>query len=70
MRMFTRRLVFLSIRMQYLIPGVDKPVDAASQRFVRMRPPRLEKTAEGVTLSLPHIRLDKALQFLLGDRLK
>jgi predicted YcjX-like family ATPase len=47
-----------------------EPVDAASQRFVRMRPPRLERTAEGVTLSLPHIRLDKALQFLLGDRLQ
>ena len=38
-------------------------------RFVRFRPPRLEKTAEGVTLSLPHIRLDRALQFLIGDRL-
>jgi predicted YcjX-like family ATPase len=38
-------------------------------RFVRFRPPKLEKTAEGVTLSLPHIRLDRALQFLIGDRL-
>ncbi|MGB3388557.1 MAG: YcjX family protein [Pseudaminobacter sp.] len=38
-------------------------------RFVRFRPPRLEKTAEGITLSLPHIRLDRALQFLIGDRL-
>ncbi len=38
-------------------------------RFVRFRPPRLERTAEGVSLSLPHIRLDRALQFLLGDRL-
>jgi predicted YcjX-like family ATPase len=38
-------------------------------RFVRFRPPRLEKTAEGFTLSLPHIRLDRALQFLIGDRL-
>jgi uncharacterized protein len=38
-------------------------------RFVRFRPPRLERTAEGLTLSLPHIRLDRALQFLLGDRL-
>jgi hypothetical protein len=46
------------------------PADATGQRFVRMRPPRLERTAEGVTLSLPHIRLDKALQFLLGDRLQ
>jgi predicted YcjX-like family ATPase len=38
-------------------------------RFVRFRPPRLERTAEGVTLSLPHIRLDRALEFLIGDRL-
>lgn len=38
-------------------------------RFVRFRPPKLERTAEGVTLSLPHIRLDRALQFLIGDRL-
>jgi predicted YcjX-like family ATPase len=38
-------------------------------RFVRFRPPRLERSAEGLTLSLPHIRLDRALEFLLGDRL-
>ncbi len=38
--------------------------------FVRFRPPRLERTAEGLTLSLPHIRLDRTLQFLLGDRLQ
>ncbi|MEO9339156.1 YcjX family protein [Mesorhizobium sp. SB112] len=38
-------------------------------RFVRFRPPKLEKTAEGITLSLPHIRLDRAIQFLIGDHL-
>jgi predicted YcjX-like family ATPase len=38
-------------------------------RFVRFRPPKLERTAEGLTLSLPHIRLDRALEFLLGDKL-
>lgn len=38
-------------------------------RFVRFRPPKLERSTEGLTLSLPHIRLDRALQFLLGDRL-
>ncbi len=43
--------------------------DDPAIRFVRFRPPKLEKTAEGVTLSLPHIRLDRALQFLIGDRL-
>jgi uncharacterized protein len=38
-------------------------------RFVRFRPPKLERTAEGLSLSLPHIRLDRALEFLIGDRL-
>lgn len=42
---------------------------AGDLKFLRFRPPRLEKTAEGVTLSLPHIRLDRALEFLLGDYL-
>jgi len=41
----------------------------APLRFVRFRPPQLERTAEGLTLSLPHIRLDRALEFLIGDRL-
>jgi predicted YcjX-like family ATPase len=43
--------------------------DGASVRFVRFRPPRLEHDASGRSLSLPHIRLDRALQFLIGDRL-
>jgi uncharacterized protein len=38
-------------------------------RFVRFRPPEIERTAEGIALSLPHIRLDRALQFLFADRL-
>ncbi len=38
--------------------------------FVRFRPPKLDQTAEGLTLSLPHIRLDRALEFLLGDQLQ
>ncbi|MGD9740696.1 MAG: YcjX family protein [Bauldia sp.] len=42
---------------------------AAPVRFMRFRPPPLERTAEGLTLSLPHIRLDRALEYLLGDRL-
>lgn len=39
-------------------------------QFVRFRPPNLEKTSEGITLSLPHIRLDRAMEFLLGDKLR
>ncbi|MEL6751931.1 MAG: YcjX family protein [Pseudomonadota bacterium] len=49
---------------------LDAERAAGDLNFVRFRPPKLEKTAEGVTLSLPHIRLDRALEFLLGDKLK
>jgi predicted YcjX-like family ATPase len=38
----------------------------ADFRFLRFRPPRLEAT-DGGCASLPHIRMDRALQFLLGD---
>lgn len=47
----------------------DDGVAAGSLRFVRFRPPKLQHSPEGLTLSLPHIRLDRALEFLLGDRL-
>ncbi len=57
-------------RFLFEIPpaGVAEPL-VPDLNFVRFRPPALERTAEGVTLSLPHIRLDRALEFLLGDRL-
>ena len=37
-------------------------------RFLKFRPPFLEKDDAGAP-ALPHIRLDRALQFLIGDRL-
>jgi predicted YcjX-like family ATPase len=37
--------------------------------FVRFRPPQLETNDNHIAINLPHIRLDKALQFLLADRL-
>ena len=38
--------------------------------FLRFNPPaKLKKNAEGAAV-LPHIRLDGALEFLLGDRLR
>ena len=43
--------------------------EAIALRFLRFRPPHLEGTAEGLTLSLPHIRLDQTLEFLIGDKL-
>ena len=41
----------------------------ADYRFVRFRPPVAETGVDGRTLALPHIRLDRALEFLLGDEL-
>jgi predicted YcjX-like family ATPase len=53
----------------FLEPDKIANQKAAALEFVRFRPPALERTAEGLTLSLPHIRLDSALDYLLGDRL-
>jgi uncharacterized protein len=41
----------------------------ADYRFLRFRPPPLEREGEGAP-ALPHIRLDRALQFLIGDKLQ
>jgi hypothetical protein len=38
-------------------------------RFLRFRPPQLEREGTDEP-ALPHIRLDRALQFLIGDRLQ
>lgn len=43
--------------------------DKADYRFLRFRPPRLVRNGTEEP-ALPHIRLDRALQFLIGDRLK
>ncbi|MEM7301103.1 MAG: YcjX family protein [Pseudomonadota bacterium] len=49
---------------------IEGPTNGSSNlNFVRFRPPALEETDDGVSLSLPHIRLDRALEFLIGDRL-
>ena len=45
--------------------GLAAAADETDYRFLRFRPP----PAEPGTPALPHIRLDRALQFLLGDRL-
>jgi predicted YcjX-like family ATPase len=43
--------------------------DKSDFRFLRFRPPQLE-SVDGASPTLPHIRLDRALQFLIGDRLQ
>jgi uncharacterized protein len=51
-----------------------KVLDAASEpldlRFLRFRPPLAERHADGRLKALAHIRMDRALEFLLGDRLR
>ncbi|AYD01134.1 YcjX family protein [Neorhizobium sp. NCHU2750] len=46
----------------------DSP-DLPDINFVRFRPPALETGPGDIKLAVPHIRLDRALQFLIGDRL-
>jgi hypothetical protein len=43
--------------------------DKADFRFLRFRPPQLENEGPDGP-ALPHIRLDRALQFLIGDKLQ
>jgi len=38
--------------------------------FVRFRPPQVARGAHGQFAPLPHIRLDRALNFLIGDRIE
>jgi predicted YcjX-like family ATPase len=45
------------------------PPEQTDFRFLRFRPPRLEAHGE-VGPVMPHIRLDRALQFLIGDKLQ
>jgi hypothetical protein len=42
---------------------------SADFRFLRFRPPLLEPDGKNQP-ALPHIRLDRALQFLIGDKLQ
>jgi hypothetical protein len=48
---------------------LDGAIAPGSLRFPRFRPPRLPPDAAGRATALPHIRLDRALEFLIGDRL-
>ena len=50
--------------------GLGVPEGAADYRFVRFRPPPPKLALDGKPLPAPSIRLDRALEFLLGDRLQ
>ena len=49
--------------------GLAIAEDDADVRFLRFRPPLVGRGPDGTPLPLPHIRLDRACQFLFGDRL-
>ncbi|WP_455873238.1 YcjX family protein [Rhizobium yanglingense] len=51
------------------IESASRDVQLPDVNIVRFRPPQLEETGSGIKLSVPHIRLDRAMQFLFGDRL-
>lgn len=44
--------------------------EEADFRFLKFRPPKAKLARDGECLPLPHIRLDRALEFLLGDRVE
>ena len=50
--------------------AIEPPAGGLDLRFLRFRPPRPERHADGRLKPLPHIRLDRALDFLIGDRLR
>ena len=56
------------------LPAKIEDVEASNLtsnlNFLRFSPPALEKSDDGLTVSLPHIRLDRAMEFLLGDALQ
>ena len=67
----TEKAIFpgsLDIDLKTMMKSNDK-ASSPDLQFVRFRPPNLQKTAEGLTLSLPHIRLDRVMNFLIGDKL-
>ena len=53
-----------------LFQRLDEPTAELPEiNIVRFRPPALDEANGGIKLSVPHIRLDRAMQFLFGDRL-
>ena len=54
------------------LPTSSGPTAAADadRRFLKFRPPRISLEAPtGEAPALPHVRLDRAIEFLIGDRL-
>ena len=64
---------------ELLFQGVESsagPTDAGTRQpewpqinIVRFRPPEIAEQTGGINIAIPHIRMDRALQFLIGDHL-
>ncbi|WP_088348732.1 MULTISPECIES: YcjX family protein [Rhodomicrobium] len=50
--------------------AVASPLQGTALNFLRFRPPALQNDGFGANPVLPHIRLDRAMQFLFGDKLE
>lgn len=50
--------------------AVFRPDERVHLRFLRFRPPKLSAQGQSGAPVLPHIRLDRALDYLVGDRLR
>ncbi len=56
-----------ALAMQTGVTGLDAAW--SDVRFLRFRPPTVARAANGAPGPFPHIRLDRVLDFLIGDRL-
>jgi len=57
-------------RLVFRGDALATPDDDADYRFLKFRPPKAQLAKDGEPLASPHIRLDRAMEFLLGDRLE
>ncbi len=57
-------------RMVFRGDGLATRDEDADYRFVRFRPPIATFDASGAPEPLPHIRMDRAMEFVLGDKLR
>ena len=57
-------------RLAFRGDALAVPEEEADFRFLKFRPPVAQLGRDSEPLPLPHIRLDRAMQFLLGDHLE
>jgi len=66
--MTRRSMMFVTTTIVIPRRTSSRAAEKSDFRFLRFRPPKLEREGTDEP-TLPHIRLDRALQFLIGDKL-